>query len=49
MHVYSCQGVRDMLKVFLEKCQVIDKLDSKSISFLPQLKIISEVCLLDRT
>ncbi|KAK7100374.1 mediator of RNA polymerase II transcription subunit 23-like isoform X2 [Littorina saxatilis] len=36
------KGVRDMLKVFLEKCQDIDKLGSKSISYLPQLEIISD-------
>ena len=35
-----------MLKVFLEKCQEIDKLETKSISFLPQLNIISEVSML---
>ena len=49
VYVFPFQGVRDMLKVFLEKCQEIDKLGSKSISFLPQLNIISEVCLLHRT
>ncbi|KAL8625637.1 hypothetical protein ACOMHN_043912 [Nucella lapillus] len=36
------KGVRDMLKIFLEKCQAIDKMESRTISFLPQLKIITE-------
>ena len=43
--VFLLQGVRDILKVFLEKCQAIEKLVAKDINFLPQLEVLSEVSL----